>query len=680
MLPSLLERNYSLMRHELPAREASMDRRSFCQIIAAAGVAQAALPSLAAESKPPKVAPQSSVTELQKLENDFLSVTIFSDASAHIVDRQSKAEWRMGRVALQEESPIDIGHVWLRVERSICEQYPGRFVGTRVGNRIRFTVIDPLRNDHGSFFVEAALDGRWLSFKLTDIDSRLPSLVFPPPIESTSLVLPIGIGKWIRRPLSTRQFLPFFSRLNMRWFGGIRGDNCWMALLPEQNFVDGGAMATEMSVSPAWLTSLGQWTPRTVRYTFASGGYVQLARIYRQWAIENGLHRSLKDKIRQTPALANLSQGRMVSLMVADAKHPASYQEDVLESTENDPLCGPGVRVNFTHAQSQKITSSLSSAGLSHALVNVRGWINGGYDYSHPDPFPTEPALGPTAELQSLCRTADPITVALHDNYQDMYDHVPSWPKGVVRTRSGAPMAGGYWGGGQAYIINARDSVRYAKRNWEQIRQLGPRAIFIDTTSAVQMYESYEPGNRLTRTQDMLYKQELIQFFKSKGLAFGSEEGADFAVPYADWFENRHARIPGETVPLWPLVFHDAIMCGRYSEPEGWPFDWSGDAHSDTYPQWLLDMLWGYFLISSMQNPEHWPQFARRVRANLHVDEWFRQISTADMLDHKFLTPDQSLEMTRFSTGDALIANFAPEQLTHDGITVPGYGYKIIRV
>ncbi|MGO9336978.1 MAG: DUF5696 domain-containing protein [Terracidiphilus sp.] len=654
-----------------------MNRRSFCGLAAAAGIVNTVSPAAVAYAETPTVVDAPTAGKLQELENDELSFTWFTDASARIVDRRSKAEWRMGPVALQDETPIDIGDVWVRTGRSICEQYPGRFAGRQEGTGITFKVTDQLRIERGSFHVIASLDGRWLNFRLSEIDPRLPSLVFPPPIQCTCLVLPIGIGKWIRQPLQTREFLPFFSRLNMRWLGGLAGDNCWMALFPDDNFVDGGAMLTEMSASPAWLKSLGEWTPRTVRYTFATGGYVQLARMYRDWAIANKLHRSLKEKIEETPALANLAKGRMISLMVADARHPASYEEDLLKSTAHDPLQGSGVRVNFTHEQARQVIAELPAVGLQNVLVNVRGWINGGYDYSHPDPFPPEPALGSQPELERICHTPNPITVALHDNYQDMYDHVPSWPAGVIRRQDGRLMRGGYWGGGQAYIINARDGLRYAERNWKQLSQLGPRGMFIDTTSAVQMYQCYEADNRLTRIQDMRYKQQLLQFFKSKGVALGSEEGADFAVPYADWFENRHARIAGETIPLWPLVFHDAVLCGRYTSSDTWAQGGAASGALEAYPEWLLDILWGYFLISSAPNFDQWPKLADHIRDTLFVDRWFSQIATAAMVDHRFLTNDCSLEMTSFSTGDSIVVNFSQEPLSHDGRTIPPHGYGI---
>lgn len=651
-----------------------MNRRSFCGLMAAVGIGEAVLPQAVVRTESSAALDQPSVAKLQELENDYLSFTWFSDASACIVDRRNKAKWRMGPVAIQDESPIDVGEVWVRTERSICEQYPGRFAGRRDGAGITFNVIDQLKIERGSFHDVATLDGPWLNFKLSEIDRRLPSLVFPPPIQCTSLVLPVGIGKWIRQPVLVREFLPLFSRLNMRWFGGLAGDNCWMALFPDDNFVDGGAMLAEMSVSPTWLTSLGEWTPRTVRYTFSTGGYVKLAKMYRDWAITNKLHRSLKEKIKETPAVANLARGRMISLMVADARHPASYKEDLLQSAGNDPLRGSGVRVNFTHAQTKQVISRLSASGLQHALVNIRGWINGGYDYSHPDPFPPESALGSWTQLEGICHTPDPITVALHDNYQDMYDHVPSWPVGIIRRKDGRLMRGGYWAGGQAYILNARDGLEYAQRNWEQLSRLGPRAMFLDTASAVQVYQSYEAGNLLTRAQDMHYKQSLLQFFKSKGLALGSEEGADFAIPYADWFENRHVRTPRETIPIWPLVFHDAVLCGRYTNSDIWA---QGGAARNPYPEWLLDMLWGYFLISSAHNFNQWPKAAEHIRNTLHVDRWFSHVATSVMVDHHFLTSDCSLELTSFSTGDSIAVNFSPEPLSYLGRTISPHGFSI---
>tara|TARA_R110002111_G_scaffold126462_1_gene191133 strand:- start:7 stop:336 length:330 start_codon:yes stop_codon:yes gene_type:complete len=78
----------------------------------------------------------------------------------------------------------------------------------------------------------------------------------------------------------------------------------------------------------------------------------------------------------------------------------------------------------------------------------------------------------------------------------------------------GNPMPGGYWAGGQAYILNSKDSLDYLKRNWKESGELPVRAVYCDTTTAIQFYESYEPGNEQTRSQDEAGKLALLEFYK----------------------------------------------------------------------------------------------------------------------------------------------------------------------
>jgi hypothetical protein len=583
----------------------------------------------------------------------------------------------MGPVAFQDETPIDVGHVWVRTGRSPCEQYPGRFRGWREGEAIRFRVIDRLGKARGSFQVSVTLDGPWIEFRLLEIEDSLPSLCFPPPIESESLVIPQGVGRWIRKPLGERSFYPFFSRLNMRWFGGLRGEYGWLGLFPYDNFVDSGVMLAELSAFPAWLKSMGRWSePRAVRYTFLKGDYADLAKCYRKWAIGKGLHRPLTEKSEHAPALRNLLEGRLVSICVADARHDRTYDENILRSTRGDPGLGTTPDVHFRFEDVRRIVAELPRNDVPRALVVVRGWIRGGYDYSHPDIWPPENSVGSIQDLQRLCEAKELFTVGLHDNYQDIYPQSPSFPRGVDHLASGELLAGGYWGGGQAYILNSRDSVRYARRNWEQVKTLGPRAVFVDTTSAVQTYQSYELNNTLTRSQDLEFKSKLLEFFKKQGLVLGSEEGADFAVPFLDWNENRHERVAGESVPLWPLVFHDAVACGRYARDQNDALGWLGGVEGNTtYPQSLADMLWGYFILSGLSNSANWPAERKRLAAAKAADEWFRSISTAAMVEHNFLSEDHDLEQTAFSNGRSIIVNFGATGRHHHAHTIPAHGF-----
>jgi len=611
---------------------------------------------------------------LCSLDNDFLSLKLYSDASADIIDKKNNQSWKMIPVALQEEGEIEEGHVWLRTGRSFCEQYPGRFHGELQGDRIRFTLIGSLHRYIGQFTCEVRLEDQWITYRLTDIDSSIPSLIFPTPIESESLVFPIGIGRWIREPLVNRQFWPFFSRMNMRWFGGLQGTNGWLGVFGE-GFCDGGVMADQMYASPGWWKSLGTWNrPRSIRYAFTSGGYVGLAKKYREYAMKNGLYVSIAEKIDRKPKLGNLVGGRSLSFWMSMPPADEMYYYNRWRSVPEDiDEYRNRIQVRITYRDASGMIGMAEKLGMKNGIAVYRGWIKNGYDGSHPDIWPPNEALGTMEELRDSMKQPDHIISALHDNYADIYESVPSFPAGVIRGRDGSLMRGGYWGGGQAYIIHAKHGLEYAKRNWEQIRTLGSDAIFTDTTTAVQVYQTWEKGNRLTRQQDLDYKTELLRFFNDKGQIVGSEEGADFGVPWCAWFECRQNRKQGETIPLWPLVFHDAVFNTRYTGNHLDPIGNSSEA-----PEFLTDMLWGYHLNYNFNSGDGMEKYKEDFVKTLPVDEWHRLIGTAEMLDHKFLTDDMMVEQTVFAPGYSIIVNFDSTTRYAGGRILQPHSYIIL--
>jgi hypothetical protein len=525
----------------------------------------------------------------------------------------------------------------------------------------------------GTFLCDVTLDGPWIEFVISDIDERLPSLVFPTPIESESLVVPQKLGRWIRKPLADRYFWPFFSNLNMRWFGGLKGDNGWMAVF-NREFADAGVMAAEMTTSPAWLKSLSRWSyPRTIRYTFTQGGYVGMAKAYRKWAMEHGLYKSIDEKIDELPAVQNLIGGRFFSIVQACTPVRREYFENTMRAWDESMLRDKPVS-NVSHAQAAAIIEDAKKHGMKKGMVLLRGWINGGYDWAHPDVWPPEPALGSIDELRRLCSMDGPIAVGLHDNYQDIYEQSPSFPDGTIRLEDGKPMPGGYWAGGRAYIINSRDSVRYAKRNWQNIKTLQPRMMFVDTTTVVQTYQSYEKGNTLTRSQDVEYKQQLMKFFREQHVIYGSEGGADFGAAYTDYTEAWHQRIPGESVPIWPIVYGDAVLVNRLRDND---FCIVMNWKETEYPWWLEDMLWGYMAYFGIDCTCDWDKRKEEFKALAHVDQWHARVGGKAMTDHRFLTDDNAVEQTTFTNGEQITVNFSRQERKINGVSIPGHSYVI---
>ena len=92
------------------------------------------------------------------------------------------------------------------------------------------------------------------------------------------------------------------------------------------------------------------------------------------------------------------------------------------------------------------------------------------------------------------------------------------------------------------------------------------------------------------------------------------------------------------------------------------------------YPKWLEDMLWGSNLhfYSRVNFDEEY------FKSTFHVDEWNEKIGTAEMVNHKFLTEDNKVEQTEFSSGDSVIVNFSNSDINIEGSLIKAKNYKIL--
>ena len=590
------------------------------------------------------------------LANDLVDFQLAADGSGTV--RHASGEFRFGRVAMQECDEPDPGHVWQRAERSIMEQYPARFRAVAEGDCVRLVVLESPEQEAGSLLCHYALDGEDLLVEVRDISGSLPALMFPTPIESESLVVPKEHGLWIRKPLSKwERKLWRFPQLNMRWSGGIVGDHSWIAIV-EEGYQDAGVGIFGMSLGPVWLRSLGAWRgTRRLRYRFMRGGYNEMAAAFRTWAEGHGLIRTLREKIAENPAVGSLLGGRIVSLFQAASFRTSNMEDTGLPNPAQWPAgAGPrdGLKVHISHRQAADIMRDAKALGMKKGLFGLHGWLPGGYDDTHPDVWPPEQALGSTAEMAALCGEAEPFLTFIQDNYQDIYRQSPSFPQGICKNRDGRLLRGGIWLGGQAYILDSTASLAYARRNWENLKTLGLRAIYSDTITAELFKQSWEPGNTQTRSQDEALKIELLRFFKTQGLVLASECGADFGVPWLDWAPVPPGpRVPGETIPLFSLVFHDCVFRahGFFGPADGFDMKQVRAASLPT-------MLHGNFFLAGGFTADSWAKSREAFVASLAIDAWHAQVGLDRMTRHEFLAEDSQVEMTTFSSGASIIVNF----------------------
>jgi len=606
-------------------------------------------------------------------EDDRMAVTLFDDGTLRVVEQRSGTVWHTIPRCFQEKAnPIE-EVVWVRRERVWADVYISTFHAERAGQDARVTVFDAVGQRKGAFTLKLRRDRDWLEVRIEDIDDQLQSLTYPTPIRSASLVVPSEIGQWIREDHNSMSSSLSYQNcgLNMRWVGGLAEDNQrgWMVVF-EDGFADSGVYRNGLCAAPIWARSMGKWErTRSCRYRFTSNGYVGMTSAFRDHAYEKRIARSLAEKMDATPALRNLLGGRIVSMFQCSTVHAENARNFFGEPSAETVARDGQVDVRITHADAAEVMRLARSWGMERGVFNLRGTFKGGYDESHPDIWPPEPKLGTVDELRAMSKHDGPYTTVLHDNYQDVYPRAKSFPEGVIRTSTGELMHGGHWHGGLCCIVCPTRQRSYAERNWQQVKTLGLAGYFIDTAACVQFYECRHPEHPMTRAEDVASKLRLMEFFKGQGLALGSENAADFGMYHLDFLENRHAHVPGRTIPLWPLVFHDSAFLARYGT--------EGTSGGGPASQ-LENFLWGYLCYYPANSLADWRTQEQRFKETLALDRFHARVGADRMVDHRFLTDDRLVERTEFSSGVAVTANFADEPRTVDGKTVAAGGYLVL--
>ncbi len=182
-----------------------MKRRNFLKTATMAGAGIGSLSSFSAcenstiQKKAEYIDPNRKVTTVKKMNNDLLEVEIFDDASASITDKRNNYTWQMGPVAIQDKGEIEENNVWMRGERTLMEQYAGRFVLQQEGDVFKVTLSNQDNKVKGYFICEIKLEDEWLKYSLLEVSDDIPSLVFPPPIVSDAILIPHAIGEMISR-------------------------------------------------------------------------------------------------------------------------------------------------------------------------------------------------------------------------------------------------------------------------------------------------------------------------------------------------------------------------------------------------------------------------------------------------------------------------------------------------
>ncbi|MBM4032056.1 MAG: hypothetical protein FJ291_09755 [Planctomycetes bacterium] len=484
------------------------------------------------------------------------------------------------------------------------------------------------------------------------------TLAFPPPFAAAKgqlLILPVNEG--ISYPADDATLPPMHYYLYgghglcMPWYGQTDGERGVMAIV---GTADDAAVRVPrldglLHLAPEWQPQKGQFGPkRAIRYIFLDrGGYVAMAKRYREHAKKTGLFRSLEDKRKENPNVDLLIGAVNVWCWEKDA--PAIARE----------------------MQAAGITRILWSNGRPpeqlKALNELPGVLTSRYDIYQDTMDPSQ--------FPKLRWTHGDWTTEAWANGDLMRGPSGDWLKGwKVETKEGPMVPCG--------VLCDLRAPDYARRRIPAELKSHPyRCRFIDTTTASPWRECYDPKHPCTRTESKRAKMELLRLVGEEcGLVCGSETGHDAAVPFVHYFEGMLSlgpyRVPDSgramqklwfdvpepvakfqtghfyRLPLWELVYHDCVVAqwywGDYNNklPRLWDRRDMWNALYGTPPMFMFDRkLWA-------------AGRDRFVRSYKAIEPIARATGYSEMLSHRWLTADHAVQETRFRNGVVVVANF----------------------
>jgi hypothetical protein len=327
-------------------------------------------------------------------------------------------------------------------------------------------------------------------------------------------------------------------------------------------------------IGPRWLASLGKFAymRSACMCFFPQGNYVTLAKRYRRYVMERGLFVSVNEKLARTPVVARLIGTPQTPLGILHNQKSDSDRYDA------------GAHYNLTTFDERaRQLRALKARGIDRTLVFISGWPHLGYDRQHPDSLPPPEAAGGWEGMKQLADTCRALgyPFLLHDQYRDYYVDAPSYdpqfaiheedtnlpPRAFPGSRFGDWKEGPipfmrHWDGGKQSYLNARLMPGHLRKNYQLFfdHQIHPQGIYLDVFGYVPPDEDFNPEHPTTRTQAMRAIAECFEWSRQNLGIVATEAGADWVIPYVDSVNQSGAVGKCIPVPLYNLVYHDAVF------------------------------------------------------------------------------------------------------------------------
>lgn len=543
--------------------------------------------------------------------------------------------------------------------------------GKRVGRALassRDKAVEPARNGQNGLrirlsdlglVIQVILDGRRVAVDIERLNHTGPSkvrdLLWPrhfllPKRSDACTTWTVGQGSIVPGNWKGRFHHPEgYSEQEMCWHGAQIGD-CGVAAIAETPYDLYIAMCHRPKEAPStfihWLPSHSDLRyTRRVFFHFEKGlDYVGQAKLYREFAKQQGWWISLAEKARRNPNVNRLKGAAVVTSMTAmrDMRR--------VELTLN------------TFADQAKWAAALrKKTGLKNAVVHVDGWGKYGYDNTHPDNLPPNKQAGGAKGLRDFREKVRKLgwLFGLHDQYIDIYTEAPSYDEGRLMVKeNGKPNLLSVWAGGKCSHLCFSEALKFLRRNFvDGVRDqymyhnsppigefCDPDAYYLDCFARI--HECFNPAHPLTRSEVVWHTNECLRTVHEygKGVVLSCEHPKFYTVPNLEfgwgvWHLNADVQVTsggsstdcvGVPVPLWHLVYHDATWL----------------------PLGRADAIYNFLYVQGpyYQNSKEGPSTAE-IAVKREVCKLNEVAGFDEMTGFKLLTPDGNVAESSFSSG-----------------------------
>lgn len=439
---------------------------------------------------------------------------------------------------------------------------------------------------------------------------------------------------------------------SMSWWGFQKGESAMMLIVETSadaaykfKHPAGGPTV----IGPRWRARLGRFDyPRTVRMVFFDkGNYVTLAKRYRQYVKDTGHFVSLKEKIAKEPRVQELIGTPHIRIHIL-----RNYKKDAFRYDSENPSRNYGLTTFDERAEQMR---ALKAKGIDRLYVCLAGWIYAGYDRQHPDVMPPSPKAGGWEGMKRFADTLEDLGYLFvpHEQYVDYYLDAPSFqekfavhdedaiklPQRFPGTRMKEwktgyiPYMDNWDGGAQAYL-SPWLMPGHLKKNYRMMfdHAIHPDGAYLDVFGYLPPHDDYNPEHPVTHEESMKYRAMCYEWTRNNLGIVGTEAAADWVIPYVDLGSANPGQGRAIPVPLYELVYHDAIVL---------PYS-SGSREGELIAllHGGVPQIWGGENISD-ENLER----VKRIAA-LHA-----RVGLSEMINHEFLDDTFKKERATFSDG-----------------------------